>query len=144
MRERIIRISPKLIVCDFSKVLIDATLFEFDGESIEEYRKGAYRIIKGAATDEDLSKTLIHGCSAHLMKNVKNILKSKLFYNSAKVHFATWVVGRLTMISDLKCCEQFMVSLKTAMTKSKVTAAVKQALADLEESIATFSEFSSY
>ncbi len=50
------------------------------------------------------------------------------------------VVCCLMMISDLECCERCMLSVKTDITNSKVTAAVKQALAGIEENVAKFTD----
>ena len=64
---------PKLIACDFIKVLINACLFEFNAETSTVYLK---RIYKNLVKNEETCtyKTLIHVCAAHLLRAIKKRL----------------------------------------------------------------------
>ena len=131
---------PKLIICDFSKVLIAAVLYEFNGETVEEYLARAFHIITGKATTQDLAKALIHVCSAHVIRNTKEVLRRKYPNDCSKVHFGMRIIGRMMMISDLRVCEKFLKAVTTVMATERVNAAVKEAANEIEESVATFSD----
>ena len=62
--------NPKLIVYDFSKVLNNACLFEFNGETSTEYLD---RIYKDLVENEGTCtyKIIIHICAAHLLTAIK-------------------------------------------------------------------------
>ena len=61
---------PKLIVCNFSKVLINACLFEFNGETFTVYLDQIY---KNLVENEEICtyKTVSHVCAAHLLRVIK-------------------------------------------------------------------------
>ena len=62
-------IKLKLIVCDFSKVLINTYLFEFNSETSTEYLNRSYKkLVKNEETGT--YKTVIHVCAA--IKAAKN------------------------------------------------------------------------
>ncbi len=46
----------KRIVCDFSKVLIGAVLFDFNGETIQQYLTRAFNIVTGKASELEITK----------------------------------------------------------------------------------------
>ena len=131
---------PKLIICNFSKVLIAAVLYEFKGETVEEYLARAFHIITGKATTQDLAKALIHVCSAHVIRNTKEVLRGKYPNDCSKVHFGMRIIGRMMMISELRVCEKFLKAVTTVMATERVNAAVKEAANEIEESVATFSD----
>ena len=61
---------PKLIVCDFSIVLINACFFEFIGETSTEYLDWSYKIL--VENEETCTyKIVLHVCAAQLLKAVK-------------------------------------------------------------------------
>ena len=115
-------------------------LYEFNGETVEEYLARAFHIITGKATTRDLAKALVHVCSAHVIRNIKEVLRRKYPNDCSKIHFGMRIIGRMMMISDLRVCENFLKAVTTVMTTERVTAAVKEAANEIEESLATFSD----
>ena len=79
---------PKLLVCDFSRVLISASLFEFNGESIDDYLERTFLIKTGDGNQDRLNnKMFIHVCSGHLMKQIKYNLHKMCKENKSHIHF---------------------------------------------------------
>ena len=85
---------PKLIVCDFSKVLINACLFEFNGETSTEYLDRSY---KNLAENEETctDKTVFHVCASHLLRAIKVRLQKYYQLDKAKIHFGMRVAGTI-------------------------------------------------
>ena len=104
---------PRLIVCDFSRVLIAAVQYE--------YLERKFLIVTGKASKDELAKTHIHVCTAHVMQNVKDALQARCNGNKSQIHFGLRVIGRLIMISNLETCESFLTAVKSVMTNEKVT-----------------------
>eukprot|EP00794_Sanderia_malayensis_P000042 gene42-635_t len=59
--------NPGLILIDFSWAIILVCFGEFCMSDLKEYINRTYRIVMGLATKDDLEKTLIHVCLAHVM-----------------------------------------------------------------------------
>ena len=82
--------NPRLIITDFSWAIILACMKEFCNNDLREYLDRTFRIVIGKDTENDLGRTIIHICLAHVMNmNRKEALK--LFEHdtdsAAKVHF---------------------------------------------------------
>ena len=75
--------NPRLLITDFSWAIILACIREFSMESLTEYLNRTYRIITGKALHEDLHKTFIHICLAHVM-NMNRREALKIFKRTQK------------------------------------------------------------
>ena len=70
--------NQRMVMTDFSWAIILACLKQFCNESITEYLNRSYRQITEIATQNDLGKTLLHVCLAHMMKlNKKHAVGKK-------------------------------------------------------------------
>ena len=62
---------PCIIISYNSTVLQNANLMEFNGEKRLQYYRRTYRIITGAATDQDLKLAILISCHTHIMAQNK-------------------------------------------------------------------------
>ena len=79
------------------------------GCGLDEYLNGTYRVVSGSATKEDLGKTIIHICLAHVMNMNRRdcrILFEKDVCCKSKLHFCMRFAA-------------FLINLRTSMSLSK-------------------------
>ncbi|CAF4957930.1 unnamed protein product, partial [Rotaria socialis] len=66
----------------------------FNGDNtMSAYLKRSWIIVNRKATNEDLSKTVVHSCFAHFSKSVK--LQATKFFTKKKVAFVLWTMSLL-------------------------------------------------
>ena len=65
----------KLIIINYSKVMIKAVLHGFSGESLYQYLDRACRIIHGDSKTDDFSRTFIHVCAYHFLQMGRGKIK---------------------------------------------------------------------
>ena len=93
--------NPRLILVDFSSAIKN-----FVARTCKQHLNGSFCIVSGGVIDDDLQRTIIHFCSAHMMNLCKKHASNKAhkdIVNRSQVHFAMRVFGRLiycTRLSD--------------------------------------------
>ena len=78
---------------DYSLALLIAVIEVFNNETLMQYLDRTLSIIQGVAKTEDLYKTFISICCAHIL----NMVKRKVAKNgdSSQIHLSMRFVGRL-------------------------------------------------
>ena len=123
---------PKQINSDRAWVFILASLIVFNKEDYRDYLDRCFRIVTGGGSKADLGKTVIHACTAHIMKDIKKICqdhyqhrrKAGMYMFSLLLNAWTW--------------EEFMKILKNIVVVTmspKRTTLVQNAYDDLENRI---------
>ena len=59
--------NPRLVMTNYYWAIILAYMKERCNNGLEEYLKRTFRMITGKANEEDLGKTILHICLAHMM-----------------------------------------------------------------------------
>ena len=127
---------PKLIVCDFSKVLINACLFEFNGETSTEYLDRSYKnLLKNEETCT--YKTVIHVCAAHLLRAIKARLEKYYKLDKTKIHFGMRVAGRIIACENLETLVYFLKMVKEMLTTEIITPSITKLMNEIEENLST-------
>lgn len=71
-------ISPVMIICDGSMVLMQAILLVFCQTNLNALLQSCYyQILTGKGTAEDFSRPTLHHCLSHIMKNAKSLCKKQ-------------------------------------------------------------------
>ena len=127
----------KLTVCDFSKVLINACLFEFNGETSTKYLDQSYKKLVG--NEETCTyKTVIHVCAAHLIRAIKIRLQQYYKLDKAKIHFGMRVAGRIIACKNSETLIYFLRMVKTMLTTEIVTPSITKLMKEIEENLSAF------
>ncbi len=84
---------PQQINTDFSMALILSVLKCYNTETLNDYLDRTWKILSGHGTNNDLKKTVLHVCLAHVMKNVKSKLKDHL--SKRNLEFCMYFFGLL-------------------------------------------------
>ena len=110
--------TPRLVITDYSWAIILACLREFCGSNLSQYLDRTYRIVTGTANADDLNKTIIHICLAHVMnmsrREVNKIFASDIDRGS-KTHFAMRIMACLVNARDLLEAEEIIGSCYIVM-----------------------------
>ena len=133
--------NPKLILLDYSLAIIHATLSEFCSETLTNYIDRTYKVVTGAASADDLSKTFLHVCSFHMMRiGRKHAAKHSGDGDEgkSKIHFALRVLGRLINSSSLDDATATVRDATIVLNARFESENVKSSLRRLEERINTF------
>ena len=69
------RMSPIMLMCDGSIVLMQAISLSFGRESLHNAINHYYNIASGKATTGDFRIPLLHRCLSHIMKNAKDMCR---------------------------------------------------------------------
>ena len=133
-----LNIYPRLIILDFSYALIIACLNELCKEDVCGYLNRTFRIIRGDASADDLNKSLLHVCIAHIMNNSKRFLNSRYPKDGAKKNFAMRMVGRLIHVRDLGECKQIVSNFKIVLMNEYDSPASKKSRKFLEDAVNSF------
>ncbi|CAM4935949.1 unnamed protein product [Rotaria socialis] len=89
----LVRWSP-IVHSDGSLVFQLTAMRFFNGDNtMSAYLKRSWIIVNRKATNEDLSKTVVHSCFAHFSKSVK--LQATKFFTKKKVAFVLWTMSLL-------------------------------------------------
>ena len=134
---------PKLFVTDQSLAIILAILKEFCNESLEDYMERTYRIATNSASEEDLAKSLLHLCLAHMMQlNKKDMsrdlaTKEKVEKRKAK-EFGMLLFARLVECKTLGEMANLLVEAKKVLLSKYVTEEVERAVNVINEAISQF------
>lgn len=70
-------ISPVMIICDGSMVLMQAISLVFCQTNLNALLQSYYQILTGKGTAEDFSRPILHRCLSHIMKNAKSLCKKQ-------------------------------------------------------------------
>ena len=123
---------PKQINCDRAWVFILASINVFNKEDYTEYLNRCFRIVTGESNLHDERKTVVHVCTAHIMKDMKKLclelypklVKFGMFFFSLLLNAWTW--------------NQFLITLRAiiiVLNSSSETALTKEAKRELETKI---------
>ena len=123
---------PRLIISDNSKVLQNACLREFNGESRLEYHQRTYRIVTGNATEKDLLLSIMVSCHTHIIGQSKRFLSKS---SNSQKNIALRVVGRLINSYSLEELSLIVKNMFTVMSNKYVTADITKSLNCINESI---------
>ena len=128
---------PKLIVCYFSKVLINACLFELNGETSTKYLDRSY---KNLVENEETCtyKTVSHVCAANLLRTIKVRLQKYYKLDKAKIHFSMTVAGRIIACENLETLVYFLKMVKEMLTTEIITPSITTLMNEIEENLSTF------
>ena len=115
-------VDQNLSSLNIAKVIINAVLHEFSGESLHYSFDRAYRIIHEDSKTDDFSRTFIHACAYHFLQigrwKIKEVLKNNK--NNSQIHFAQKILGRLICYTDLEKIRCFVkdiyIVLREALT----------------------------
>ena len=128
---------PKLIACNFSKVLINACLFEFNGETSTEYLDRSY--LKLVENKETCTyKTVIHVCAAHLLRAIKVTLQKYCKLDKAEIHIGVRVSGRIITFENLETLVYFLKMVKEMLTTEIITSSITKLMNEIEENLSAF------
>ena len=123
---------PKLIVCDFSKVLIKACLFEFNDETSAEYLDRSY---KNLVENEE---TCTYKIVIHLLRAIKVPLQKYYKLDKAKIHFGMTAAVRIIACENLETLVYFLNMLKEMLTTGIITPSITKLMNEIEENLSTF------
>ena len=127
----------KLIVFDFSKVLINTCLFEINGETSTKYLDQSYK--KLVENEETCTyKTVIHVCVAHLIRAIKIRLQQYYKLDKAKIHFGMRVAGRIIACKNSETLIYFLRMVKTMLTTEIATSSITKLMKEIEEKLSAF------
>ena len=104
---------------------------------------GSFCIVSGGVIDDDLQRTIIHVCSAHMMNLCKKHASNKAYkdsMNRSQVHFAMRVFGRLINCTRLSDASKVVKCASVVMMSEYATNDTKNGLKLLEETISSFKE----
>ena len=123
---------PKLIVFDFSKFLINACLFEFNGETSTEYSD---RIYKNLVENEETCtyKTVIHICAVNLLRAIKVRLQKYYKLDKVKINFGMRVAGRIIVCENLEALVYFLKMVKEMLATKIITPLITKVMNKIEE-----------
>ena len=123
---------PKLIVFDFSKFLINACLFEFNGETSTEYSD---RIYKNLVENEETCtyKTVIHICAVNLLRAIKVRLQKYYKLDKVKINFSMRVAGRIIVCENLEALVYFLKMVKEMLATKIITPLITKVMNKIEE-----------
>ena len=123
---------PKLIVCDFSKVLIKAYLFEFNDETSAEYLARSY---KNLVENEE---TCTYKIVIHLLRAIKVRLHKYYKLDKAKIHFGMTAAVRIIACENLETLVYFLKMLKEMLTTEIITPSITKLMNEIEENLSIF------
>ena len=123
---------PKIIISDNSKVLQNACLMEFNGETRLMYNNRTHRIVTGVASARDLSLTILVSCHTHIIGQAKRNLKS---YDGSKKHFCLRVIGRMIDCYDLDELSAMVRHFQSVVTSKYIDKNMTEALDSLSKMI---------
>ena len=125
---------PKLIICDLSKVLINACLFEYNGETSTEYLDRSYKNLE--ENEETCTyKAVIHVCAAHLLRAIKVRLQKYYKFDKAKIHFGMRVAGRTIACENLEILVYFLKMVKEMLATEIITPSITKLMNEIEENL---------
>ena len=132
--------NPRLVMMDFNWVIILACLNEFCGCGLDEYLNRTYRIVTDTATKEDIGKTIVHICLAHVM-NMNRRECRKLFEKDicckSKVHFCMRFLACLVNTRTLGESVELMRSAYFLMNSKYANKVSSTALHQIEKKVNT-------
>ena len=99
---------PFQINSDRAMGFIISSLQVFNGENLESFLQRSWRIVNGSATSFDLSKTVVHTCAFHFMRNVKSLAK-KCYGNKKSQKTVMWIMSLLLNCSSVKELESVFI-----------------------------------
>lgn len=70
-------ISPLMVICDGSMVLLQATSMAFCKTNRNALLHSYYNVLTGKGTSQDFSHPILHHCLSHIMKNAKTLCKKQ-------------------------------------------------------------------
>ena len=123
---------PKLIVCDFSKVLIKAYLFEFNDETSAEYLARSY---KNLVENEE---TCTYKIVIHLLRAIKVRLHKYYKLDKAKIHFGMTAAVRIIACENLETLVYFLKMVKEMLTTEIITPSITKLMNEIEENLSIF------
>ncbi|CAF1397709.1 unnamed protein product [Rotaria sp. Silwood1] len=92
---------PPIVHSDGALVFQMAAMRFFNGDTtISSYLKRSWAIVNRTATNEDLSKTIVHSCLSHFSKSVKR--QALQYFSNQKVPFALWIISLLVNSNTLE------------------------------------------
>ena len=94
---------PCKIVMDYSQALMNAVIEVYNKETFVQYLNRTNAIMQGSAEQEDLNKTFVTICYAHVMKMVKRNVEKQ--GNSSQIHLAMQFMGRFINCNSLQEAE---------------------------------------
>ena len=124
------------IETDFSWALMQATLLAFNRESVDAYLARTYTIInRQKRWDEIKPTTILHLCSAHIIKAVSNTVSRKTDDPGLR-EFVTFVFARIQNTVSLQSGQEIFKHLCTVLLAEHVHPNVHQSLDFLQQLIA--------
>ena len=142
--------TPRLIVTDQSLAIIKACLKEFNSEDLNAFMDRGFRIATGIASNEDLSKSILHICFSHIMVNTKKDLAPHLKTNKLKgkkklvQKFVMLFFARLVECTRLDEMEDLVHHGYIVMNSKSKTRKMQSSLTAIERSIQEFPEIPSF
>ncbi|KAK7127267.1 hypothetical protein R3I94_018454 [Phoxinus phoxinus] len=100
-------ISPLMIICDGSMVLMQSISLVFCQTNLNALLQNYFQILTGKGTTEDLSLPIVHRCLSHIMKNAKSLCKKHAPKN---YKLAMHVFGLLTTASSIVEFDEMLLS----------------------------------
>ncbi|RXN13015.1 hypothetical protein ROHU_009919 [Labeo rohita] len=100
-------ISPVMIICDGSMVLMQAISLVFCQTNLNALLQSYYQILTGKGTAEDFSRPILHRCLSHIMKNAKSLCKKHAPKN---YKLAMHIFGLLTTASSIVEFDEMLLS----------------------------------
>ena len=137
-------VTPALVMSDFSMAIINASLREFNNESLGDYFERGFRIVTGKATKAEAEKTIHHVCSAHMMQLIKRHAKDlceKGLPTKSQVHIAMRFFGRLLSANTLHDMKDIIRLGYTIFNTKYVSTHLTEELEKFSETIHTFHTF---
>lgn len=93
---------PKQVNSDRSLVFIQATLSEFNNETMDDFKSRTWRIINGEASAVDMTKVNPHACLSHVMSSFKKVVNDIFKSNSEFGMFCFSLLVNSTTLNDIK------------------------------------------
>ena len=130
--------NPWLVMTDYSWAILLACMKEFCYSSLEEYLNRTFRIIIDKANKEDLEKTIIHICLAHVM-NMNRRECMKIFKNDrecgSKIHFCMRFLACLVNSQDVGEAVGLVRNAYFLMTSENANENARIALCNIERKV---------
>ena len=127
---------PCKIMMDYSQALMNAVMEVYNKETFVQYLDRTYSIIQGSAKKEDLNKTFVTICCAHVMKMVKRNVEKK--GNSSQIHLAMRFMGRLINCKSLQEAEAVTRCGFIVFMSRNICTQLNAAISELERYINKF------
>eukprot|EP00112_Aurelia_sp_Birch-Aquarium-sp1_P017710 Seg4132.1 transcript_id=Seg4132.1/GoldUCD/mRNA.D3Y31 product="putative ubiquitin carboxyl-terminal hydrolase 8" protein_id=Seg4132.1/GoldUCD/D3Y31 len=111
--------TPVQFNSDRSLVMILAALHVINGEGMEDFLDRAWRILKGQASQKDLSKMNVHACAFHFMRDIKKYIK-KYFTDRKSITTMMWACSLLMNAKTLlEIAQMFALIVRICATETE-------------------------